>query len=120
MQLPAAPPLLQDAASFIKRHFQLWRAAAMIKALGKDEEAHMRQKVLAYTLFKGNKPFNVTRRFDADYLEASTNPNQKAYIAAMQRLFQKFGDTRVEFADYADKINRGQSVQRRGSSLRLR
>jgi hypothetical protein len=75
----------------------------------------MRQKVLAYTLFKGKKTINITRRFDADYLEASSNPNQKAYIAAMQRLFQMFGDTRVEFADYADKINRSQAVQRRGT-----
>lgn len=74
----------------------------------------MRQKVLAYTLFEGKKPYNVGRRFDADYLEDPNNPYKDAYVKSMARLFAKFGDQSVEFADYADKVNRAGATQHRG------
>jgi len=60
---------------------------------------------------------SITRRFEADYLESDKNPNLQAYVNAMQKLFAKYGDTRIAFADFADKINRGNSVQRRGIVL---
>ena len=75
----------------------------MIKALG-DQEPEMRQKVKAYEIFKGNKPWEydfvalavftrprLSRRYMADYLEADSNPLRDGYVAAMQILFAKFG-----------------------------
>jgi myosin I len=111
---PAAPALLRGAQEVFELYHARWRAGVMVKSLSKEEQAHMRQKVLAYTIFKGKKPINIPRRFDADYLESTSNPNQQAYVRSMQRLFAKYGDQRVEFADYAEKINRSQAVQRRG------
>lgn len=111
---PTPTPVLRVAYEWIKHRHALWRSNCLISGLSDDERAHMRQKVLAYNLFEGKKPYDVTRRFDADYLEMPSNPNKDAYVRSMQRLFLKFGDQSVEFADYADKINRQGSLQRRG------
>jgi len=86
----------------------------MITALTAEQQAFMRQKVLAYTIFKGKKPWAVSRMFDADYLELDTNPHKAKYIEAMQRLFSTYGDTAVMFADYTNKVNKNGKSQRRG------
>jgi hypothetical protein len=39
----------------------------------------------------GERFFSLPRRFEADYLEKETNPHQKEYIKAMQRILQKYG-----------------------------
>ncbi len=41
-----------------------------------------------------------TRKYESDYLEMNSNPGKDKYIAGMKRLFAKYGDTRVLFADY--------------------
>jgi len=91
-----------------------WRAKMMITALTPAEQAHMRQKVLAYDIFKGKKPWDVSRRFDGDYLEKDTNPYKDKYEAAMTKLFSTHGDTEIVFADYVDKVNKGGKGQKRG------
>ena len=113
--LPPQPsPVLRVAYDWIVHRHRLWRANMLISRLSEDERAAMRQKVLCFTIFEGKKPYNVSRRFEADYLESDANPNKGAYIKSTQRVFQKFGDQRIEFADYADKVNRKGDVQHRG------
>jgi len=113
--LPPAPtPVLKMAYQWIVHRHKLWRSNCLIQSLSEDDRAHMRQKVLCYTIFEGKKPYNVSRRFETDYLEKPTNPQRDAYVKATQRVFAKFGDQSVEFADYADKINRKGDLQKRG------
>jgi myosin-1 len=59
-------------------------------------------------------PFSIPRKFDADYLEKSSNPYKDKYVAAMQLLFSTYGDQEVMFADYMNKVNRVGKAQRRG------
>lgn len=112
--IPQPPPLLRVAYEWIFNRFSLWRSNCLINDLSESEKAHMRQKILAYNLFEGKKPYDISRRFDADYLESPNNPNKEVYIKSMERLFLKFGDQSIEFADYVEKVNRSGTVQRRG------
>ncbi|EGG25290.1 myosin IE [Cavenderia fasciculata] len=110
---PKNPSVLDRAVMLIHRVHNTWRAERMVLALGPSAPA-MRQKVLAYDLFKGKKKWNCARLFDADYLEKTTNPNQSKYVIAMQNLFQTYGDTEVLFADYVTKVNPKGVPQKRG------
>jgi len=98
----------------LHRVHAMWRAKMMITSLSSEQQAFMRQKVLALTIFKGNKPWNVARKFDADYLELDSNPHKQAYIQAMQLLFSSYGDTQIMFADYSNKVNKVGKSQKRG------
>jgi len=86
----------------------------MITSLTAEQQAFMRQKVLAYDIFKGQKPWDVARKFDADYLELDSNPRKEKYIQAMQTLFSTYGDTTVMFAENTNKINRVGKSQKVG------
>jgi len=111
---PVPPPVLANASELLHKVHANWRAKMMITSLTPEQQAFMRQKVLALTLFKGKKPWNVPRNFDADYLELDSNPHKAKYIEAMQRLFSTYGDTEVCFADYVNKVNKGGKSQKRG------
>lgn len=58
--------------------------------------------------------FSVARKFDSDYLELDSNPTKDKYIAQMQNLFTKYGDTSISFADYLNKVNRVGKTQKFG------
>jgi len=73
----------------------------------------MRQRILAMDIFKGNKPYNCSRKYEADYLSVASNPNQKKFVQTCQTLFQKFNDTQVLFADEVTKVNRGGRAEMR-------
>jgi len=49
----------------------------------------MRQRILAMDIFKGNKPYNCGRKYEADYLAVSTNPNQKKICCNLSNLIPK-------------------------------
>eukprot|EP01132_Coremiostelium_polycephalum_P006092 gene6092-7590_t len=110
---PKHPSILSRAVLLIHKVHNTWRAEKMVLALGPAAPA-MRQKVLALDIFKGNKPWNFARTFDADYLEKMSNPYQPKYVIAMQNLFQTYGDTEVLFADYVTKVNPKGTPQKRG------
>ncbi|KYR02066.1 myosin IE [Tieghemostelium lacteum] len=110
---PKHPSIIDRAIVLIHKIHNTWRAEKMIKALGAEAPA-MRQKVLAYDIFYQKKPWNYRRVFNADYLELPSNPNQQKYIAAMQNLFQTYGDQEVLFADYVIKVNPKGTPQKRG------
>jgi len=122
---PPAPPALKTAGVLVHRVFLTWRAAKMIRALGKEKEGEMRQKVVAYDIFKGKKPweyvstFQITcsfsrlklsksnsmqRKYDADYLESDSNPYKAKYIERAKLLFSTYGDQQILFADFAMKV----------------
>jgi myosin-1 len=111
---PTPPKVLRQADVLIHKIHKCWRAEQMIKQLDPKSAASMRQKIIAYDIFHNKKPWDLPRRFEADYLEKESNPHQKEYIKAMQRIFQKYGDQRIMFADYVDKINKNSRVQKRG------
>lgn len=114
LEWPPEPYVLRNGIKLLHKVHANWRAKMMITSLSAQEQAFMRQKVLALTIFKGNKPWNVSRRFDADYLELDSNPHKERYIDAMQNLFATYGDTQIMFADYANKINKIGKCQKRG------
>jgi len=91
VQWPAHPAAIGHGVELLHRVQACWRAKMMITALTQEEQAHMRQKVLAYDIFKGKKPWAPSRRFDADYLESDSNPNKSQYLVQMQNLFNTFG-----------------------------
>ncbi len=103
---PAAPPALQQARLLLGKVHATWRAHTMLKRWNAQEQAYLRQKVLAFSTFRGKKPYQLLRRYEADYLSAQTNPNRAKYTQAVQLLFQKFGDTQILFADEVVKANR--------------
>jgi len=114
VQWPTHPMVLSNGVINLHKVHANWRARMMILALTPEQQAHMRQKVLAYDIFRGNKPWAVSHHFDADYLEKDSNPNKAKYILAMQTLFSTYGDTQIMFADYVNKINPGGKAQKRG------
>jgi len=85
----------------------------MVKSLSNDDQLEMRQKVLAYTLFKGNKPWDCARRYQADYLTLPSNPGREKFELGMQKLFSVYGEAELLFADYANKVNRKGKTQKR-------
>jgi len=111
---PVHPPVLKTCAMYMHRIHNCWRAVQMVNSLTPEQQAAMRQKVLALTIFKGHKPWKCGRIFDADYLEGNNNPNKPKYEAAVQLLFSSFGDTQILFADYVNKINPKGKSQKRG------
>jgi len=113
-QWPPHPPILSNGVALLRRVHACWRAKMMITSLTAEQQAHMRQKVLAYDIFKGKKPWNAPRKFDGDYLELDTNPHKDAYRQAMTLLFSTYGDTAVTFADYTNKVNKVGKSQKRG------
>jgi len=85
----------------------------MIKSLNSYDYTEMRQKVLAFTLFSKRKPWNCSRRFDADYVQILTNPDRLKFAVGMAKICGTFGDAQILFADYVNKINkRGKSQKR--------
>jgi len=85
----------------------------MVRSLSKEEQELMRQKIVAYDLFHGKKPWNPARSFDADYLQIDSNPGKDKYLQGMTNLFEKFGDSQVLYADYVTKINSNDKGQKR-------
>jgi len=114
VQWPPNPSILENSVVLLKKVHACWRAKMMITALTPEAQAHMRQKVLSYDTFKGKKPWNVPRQYEADYLEKDSNPNKDKYIAQMQLLFSTYGDSQIYFADYVNKVNNKGKSQRRG------
>jgi myosin-1 len=111
---PPNPKVLGNAVVLLKRVHLCWWAKMKITALTAEQQAYMRQKVLAYDIFGGKKPWAVSRKFDADYLEKDSNPHKEAYTLGMQNLFATYGDTEVLFADYVNKVNKVGKSQKRG------
>jgi len=102
---PEPPKVLKAGSVMVKKIWANWRARKMVMSLTAEQQAEMRQKVLALTIFKGNKPWDCSRRYLADYLESDKNPNSRKYIEAMAKLFATYEDTSVNFAEYGNKIN---------------
>jgi myosin-1 len=111
---PKAPPALRHAEELVKKVHKNWRAEKLILSLEEKQQALMRQKVLAYDIFKGKKPWDLGRRFEGDYLETEANPHLKDYVKAMQKIFQVYQDQRIMFADYVGKVNKNSKQQKRG------
>jgi len=114
VQWPKYPHVLENGVQLLHKVHANWRAKMMITALTPAEQAHMRQKVLAYTIFKGRKPWAYSRPFKAEYLGMDSNPTKDKYIMGMQTLFSAYGDTEVLFADYVIKVNKVGKSQKRG------
>jgi len=113
VEWPKPTKVLITADLLLHKIHTTWRAYKMINALKPDEQAEMRQKILALDIFRGKKPWNCARRFEADYLELDSNPGKDKYVAGMEKLFATFNDSQVLFADYVDKINHKNKVDRR-------
>jgi myosin I len=110
---PPAPPALQTARTLLGKVHATWRAHTMLKRWNAKEQAYLRQKCLAFTVFRGKKPYQLQRHYEADYLSAQSNPHRTKYTQAVQVLFQKFGDTQILFADEVLKANRGGRTEAR-------
>lgn len=102
---PQHPKILENASVLIRKIHVNWRAKMMVNQLSPSDQAEMRQKVLAYTIFAGKKPWNCSRRFLADYLDTEENPNRAKYASFVKNDFQKYGDTEIYFSEYIDKVN---------------
>jgi len=114
ISFPQVPAALDKAVSMLGLVLKNWRARKMILKLSEEDQAHMRQKIMAYNIFHGKKPWAFGPRFEADYLEKPSNPTQKEYQKGMASLFAKYGDQQVLFADYVNKVNPVGKVQKRG------
>eukprot|EP01098_Paradermamoeba_levis_P008102 TRINITY_DN336_c0_g1_i1.p1 TRINITY_DN336_c0_g1~~TRINITY_DN336_c0_g1_i1.p1 ORF type:complete len:661 (+),score=189.01 TRINITY_DN336_c0_g1_i1:1827-3809(+) len=113
-KFPEAPPVLQHGRLLIMKIHHCWWARKLLATLNTEQTAEMRQKVFAYDVFHGKKPWNFTRSWDNNYLEGDSNEVKDKYTAAMQLLFQTFGDQQILFADFCIKINPNGVPQKRG------
>mmetsp|Transcript_27233 Transcript_27233/g.38371 ORF Transcript_27233/g.38371 Transcript_27233/m.38371 type:complete len:1003 (-) Transcript_27233:51-3059(-) len=111
---PQHPKILTNGVAMLHKVHNNWWAKMKVTALTAEQQAFMRQKILAYDIFRGKKPWNVPRKFDSDYLELDSNPTKDKYIIEMQNLFNSYGDTQIMFADYVNKVNRVGKSQKRG------
>jgi myosin-1 len=114
LEWPKPPKVLEQGAVLLKKVHLNWRARKLVLSLTDLQQAEMRSKVLAYTIFRGNKPWDCSRRYEADYLQMDSNPYKSKYIQAIQHLFATYGDTHVHFAEYASKANSKNKIQKRG------
>jgi myosin-1 len=110
---PPHPPVLDRGAGLVHKIHNTWRAEQMVKSLG-PEESTMRQKALALEIFRGNKPWNCSRRFESNYLEKPTNPLHQKCNEAFRKIFTSYGDTNVLYADYIFKLNDKGRTEKRG------
>lgn len=55
----------------------------------------------------------MLRKYEADYLNNPNIPNRAKYVAAVQSLFNTYGDTTVLFSDFVNKVNRKGNVDKR-------
>jgi len=97
--LKTAHPLL------MKMHRQFW-GNQKLKILTPSQRALIKQKIMAMALFSGRKPWDPARDYSADYMDVDGNPNKQRFVDAVQEMFQKFGDTAINFADDVIKVNR--------------
>jgi len=114
IQWPQNPAALGNAVNLLYQVLLNWWAYKMVTSLTSEQQAAVRQKIAAYNIFHGKKPWACGPKWNADYLEKDTNPASKKYAKAVQLLFQKYGDTNINFSAYANKINRVGKVQRIG------
>jgi len=110
---PPHPPVLEKAANLLKKIHKNWKAEQMVKSLGPDEPV-MRQKALALEIFRGNKPWVCSRRFESNYLEKPTNPLHEKCQNAFRKIFTSYHDTNVLYADYIFKLNDKGKTEKRG------
>jgi len=97
--LKAAHPLL------MKMHRQYW-GNMKLKILTPEQRALIKQKIQAMALFSVHKPWDPSRDFTADYMDVDTNPNKARFVQTVEEMFQKYGDTAINFADDVIKVNR--------------
>jgi len=110
---PVPPKVLLMGQANLQKIHARWRAHKMIKGLSEDMLSLMRQKVIVLEIFGRSKPWDVKRKFEGDYLEKDSNPLKEKYVSSMQQLFQKYGDTQINFADYINKVNRKCKLDKR-------
>eukprot|EP01097_Dermamoeba_algensis_P007168 TRINITY_DN4496_c0_g2_i1.p1 TRINITY_DN4496_c0_g2~~TRINITY_DN4496_c0_g2_i1.p1 ORF type:complete len:1026 (-),score=280.10 TRINITY_DN4496_c0_g2_i1:1414-4236(-) len=111
---PEAPPVLHNAQVLLTKVHRCWWSKMLIATLNAEQRAVMRQKVFAYDVFHKKKPWMFARSWDNNYLEGDANDVKEKYTAAMQLLFQTFGDQQILFADFCVKINPQGTPQKRG------
>jgi len=104
LDLKSAFPVLKKIAHAHWGHIR-------ILSLTPEEHALMRQKITALNLFSGKKPWTCNRKFIADYMDLDSNPLRPRFAAAVQDMFQKYGDSAINFADDCIKVNRAGKSQ---------
>jgi len=103
------PAPIGDVVTPLQRMIYLNWGAKKLATLSKDEKIAVRQKIVTYDLFKGQKAYDIARVFKANYLrEGKDAPN---YDKAVQALFVGGGDTAIVFADDVIKVNRKGAMQ---------
>lgn len=93
------------AHAFLQKIRIFWWAYTKIIALSLEERAKMRQKVLAQSIFAGNKPWSCGRNFEGDYLAKDANVMKPIYQTAIVQMYAGSGDDKILFSDDCDKLN---------------
>jgi len=97
----------------MKRMHEWWRVKKLCTALKADEEALVRQKIVAYDIFKGKKPWNPKRSFKGDYVDIPSNITASNYRAACQMLFKEFNEEHIAFSSVVLKANSKNKTDKR-------
>jgi len=99
-------PALQVGLPIIRKMRTMHWAKLLVGSLSPEERALMRQKITALSIFRYQKTWGPSRRFEADYLDRAENPHRAAYQQMLSDLFKAGGDTRILFSDICVKVNR--------------
>lgn len=106
-----APSPLAEASAVMEKMRRSHWGFTKIQSLSPEENVLMRQKVVTLGIFMGKKRWNPARAFTGDYLTVDSNPKKDVFVAAIQSMFQTFGDSQINFADDLIKVNRKHAAQ---------
>jgi hypothetical protein len=110
LALPAAPPPLVKFAQHLERILNTWRASVRVRALSPAQQAEMRLKVFALSVFRGLKrEWGYRHTWLANYLaQPAINIAEDVFRDAVARLLapQLLG-TRVVFSAQGFKCGAG-------------
>ena len=102
-------PVAVDITLF-DRMEETWRYRLLLNSI-KGREQVYREKVVAYDVFRDNKPWEPGALWttDHDYLSSDLNPTREEFKAA----FPAFESKKIYFSDLVDKMNpNGKMVER--------
>lgn len=118
MKFPECPfEAFKKGGPYLKRMQMSYWAYKMVTSLSGPERVAMREKIVAYTNFCGQKPWNCARVFKGDYFNTPKNPNLDLYKQNIQDKCAAGGDQEILFSDTVVKINRKGQAQVRAFIL---
>jgi len=111
---PEASPNLRRGAALVKDTHQTWRVEKMVTSLDGPQTVAMLEKISAYDIFHGKKPYSFASKFEHNYIENSALIQPAKYQKTIQGIP---GSKNILFANICMKMNKSRSFDQRVVAL---